>query len=558
MATIEVFFAFRLSIGKTSLPGRTMSFDYIIIGAGSAGCVLANRLSADPSTKVLLLEAGGEATNLWIKVPVGFQKLLTHPTLNWMFETEPDDNLAGRRIPIPRGRVVGGSSSINGMLYVRGQALDYNVWGQFGNRGWSFDDVLPYFKKAESFERGADDIRGGDGPLNVADMIERHELVDAFIDAGVECGYERNPDYNGARQDGVGYYQVTQRNGRRESAATAFLEPVRARPNLRVETNARAKRLLFDGLRVVGVEYDRDGRTLQASAGGSVIVSAGAVQSPQLLEISGIGRAQLLREHGIEVRHDSPGVGENYRDHYAARMNWRVKQRITLNQDTRGLRIVREAIRYLFTRRGVLTYAAGIGHGFIRSRPELETPDCQLFFAHGSFSDAKTRAFDKEPGMTIGVYQCRPESQGSIHIASSDPFAAPKIRANYLEDAIDREALVGGMKLVRELGESEAFAKYRSFEMNPGKECQSDDELLDYARRTGATTYHVMGTCKMGPEGDPMAVVTDRLAVRGVSGLRVVDASVMPTMPSGNINAPVIMVAEKAADMIIEDARAGN
>jgi choline dehydrogenase len=534
-----------------------MSFDYTIIGAGSAGCVLANRLSADPNTKVLLLEAGGEANNIWIKVPVGFQKLLVHPKLNWMFETEADDNLAGRRIPIPRGRVVGGSSSINGMLYVRGQALDYNVWGQFGNRGWSFDDVLPYFKKAESFERGGDDIRGGDGPLNVADMIERHELVDAFIDAGVECGYQHNPDYNGTRQDGMGYYQVTQRNGRRESAATAYLEPVRKRANLQVETNARAKRLLFDGKRVIGVEYERGGQSLQAHAAKSVVLSAGAVQSPQLLELSGIGQAQLLREHGIEVRHALPGVGENYRDHYAARLNWRVKQPITLNQDTRGLRIVREAIRYLFTRRGVLTYAAGIGHGFIRSRPELETPDCQLFFAHGSFSDAKTRSFDKEPGMTIGVYQCRPESQGSIHIASPDPFAAPKIRANYLDDPIDREALIGGMKLVREIGEAEAFAKYRSFEMNPGKDCQNDDELLDYARRTGATTYHVMGTCKMGPDGDPMAVVTDRLAVRGIDGLRVVDASVMPTMPSGNINAPVIMVAEKAAEMIIEDGRAG-
>lgn len=533
-----------------------MAHDYIIIGAGSAGCVLANRLSADPGTKVLLLEAGGEATNILIKVPVGFQKLLTHSKLNWMFETEPDDNLAGRRIPIPRGRVVGGSSSINGMLYVRGQPLDYNVWGQFGNRGWSFDDVLPYFKKAESFERGGDDLRGGDGPLNVADMIEHHELIDAFIDAGVECGHERNPDYNAERQDGVGYYQVTQRNGRRESAASAYLEPVRSRANLEVITNARAKRLLFEGRRVIGVEYERGGKTVRAHADHSVIVSAGAVQSPQILELSGIGRPQVLSEHGIEVRHESPGVGENYRDHYAARMNWRVNQRITLNEDTRGLRMLREMFRYAFSRRGVLTYTGGIGHGFVRSRPGLDTPDCQLFFAHGSFTNPKTRAFDREPGMTIGVYQCRPESQGSIHIGSADPFAAPKIRANFLDDRIDRDVLIGGMKVVRQIGEAHAFAKYRSFEMNPGPDCQSDDELLDYARRTGATTYHVMGTCKMGPDSDPMAVVTDRLAVRGVDGLRVVDASVMPTMPSGNINAPVIMVAEKAAAMIIEDAKA--
>ena len=528
----------------------TAQYDYIIIGAGSAGCVLANRLTENPDNRVLLLEAGGEDKNLWIHVPVGFQKLIQHPTLNWNFETEPQEHLNGRRIPIPRGKVIGGSSSINGMLYVRGNPIDYNTWAQLGNRGWGYEDVLPYFQRSETFERGGGALRGSSGPQNVADMSERHEMVDAFIRAGVENGYDHNPDYNGERQDGFGYYQVTQKNGRRHSVAAAYLAPARDRANLDVQTNARARKLRLDGKRITGVDYEQDGRIHTATAGGSVILSAGAVQSPQLLELSGIGAPDLLREHGIDVAHALPGVGENYRDHYAARIAWRVKQPITLNEQTRGLNLVKEAIKYALTRRGILTWTAGIGHAFIKSRPELDTPDCQFFFAHGSF-DSNTRQFHLEPGMTIGAYQCRPESQGSIHIRSPDPDVAPAIVPNFLTDPIDQAALVGGLRVARQVGEADALSKYRAFEMYPGEDCQSDEELLAYANDTGATTYHVMGTCKMGVASDQMAVVDDRLNVHGLNGLKVVDASIMPTMPSGNINGPVIMIAEKAAEFIL-------
>ena len=346
-----------------------MNYDFIIVGAGSAGCVLANRLSADTSNKVLLLEAGGKDTNPWIHIPVGFQKLLNHPKLNWCFQTEPEENVHGRRIPIPRGRVLGGSSSINGMLYVRGQALDFDTWAQLGNRGWSFSDILPYFKKTESFVRGGDELRGEDGPLRVSDMVEQHELIDAFIEAGVQCGYERNPDYNGAQQDGFGYYQTTMRNGRRESAAAAFLNPIKSRSNLSILTDIQVEKVLLEGKRAVGVTYRQGDHHTEAKASRAVILSAGAVQSPQLLELSGIGRADVLREHGIEVQHELPGVGENYRDHYAARINWRVNQRITLNEDTRGLRLAREVLKYALFRRGVLTYAAGVGHGLRQIAP---------------------------------------------------------------------------------------------------------------------------------------------------------------------------------------------
>ena len=529
-------------------------FDYIVVGAGSAGCVLAGRLSEDPTNKVLLLEAGGKDDSFWISIPVGFSKLLNNKKYNWCFETEPEPNCKGRTIPIPRGKTLGGSSSINGMLYVRGNPLDYNTWAQFGNRGWSYDAVLPFFKKSEHFERNNNDpARGYGGPLNVAEMRENHELCDAFIDAAVSEGFKRSPDYNNGEQEGFGYFQVTQKNGRRWSTARAFLDAARSRPNLKIETDAQCTGVILDGNRCVGVSYMQGGQTREARCNAEVVLAAGAVQSPHILEISGIGQPELLRSFGVDVKHELPGVGENYRDHYAPRMNWRVKLPITLNEQTRGLTFAREIAKFFMNGRGILTFTAGIAFGFIKSRPELEEPDIQYHFAHASYGSAAVRALEREPGMTLTAYQCRPESKGSIHLRSADPLAAPAIRPNFLADPIDQQVLVAGLKIGRRIIDNAAMDKYRAFEMNPGAAVQSDADWLDFARMNGQTTYHVVGTCKMG--NDPMAVVDDELRVRGIEGLRVADASIMPTMVSGNTNAATIMIAEKGADFMRQSAR---
>jgi choline dehydrogenase-like flavoprotein len=534
-----------------------MQADYIVVGAGSAGCVLANRLTADPGARIVLIEAGGADRNPLIHIPAGYMKLLDHPVLTWGYAAEADPGTNGRAIPYPRGRVLGGSSSINGMIYVRGQPEDFDHWGQLGNRGWSWDDVLPFFKKAESWERGADAFHGADGPLLTSNAADRPLLCRQMIAAGQEIGLEYRADVNHlppGSGDNIGWVQQTRRGRRRQSAARTYLRAAKQRPNLEILTGALVCRVLFDGRRATGVEIRRGSRVEQISAAREVILAAGAIGSPHILQLSGVGDPDRLARAGIAVHHPLPGVGRNFQDHYIARVACSVAGAPTLNEKSRGLPFFGEILRYLVAGTGMLTYASSLVCASAKVLEEAATPDVQCLFSPGSFAPGPVRRLDDEPGMTIGMWQMRPLSRGYVETRSPDPSTPPAINPRYLSEETDRRCVVGGLRLARRLFAAPAIRRYVTAETLPGRDVDSDDALLDYARQYGSTVFHASCSCRMGR--DAMAVVDDRLRVHGLVSLRVVDASVMPAVTSTNTNAPTIMIAEKGAEMILEAAQA--
>ncbi|MCP5149738.1 MAG: choline dehydrogenase [Ectothiorhodospiraceae bacterium] len=528
------------------------TFDYIVVGAGSSGCVVANRLSEDAGTRVLLLEAGPRDTNPWLHIPVGYYRTIFDERISWGYETEPVPECGNRRIKWPRGKVLGGCSAINGLVYMRGQSQDYDHWRQLGNAGWGYDDVLPYFRRSERQSRGADDYHGGDGMLGVSD-VPRHPLCEAWISAAEQAGIARNDDFNGAVQEGVGYFQLTTWNGRRSSTAVAFLRPARNRANLAVETEAMALEVILEGRRAVGIRYRQGGQVKEARARGEVILSGGAINSPQLLQLSGIGSSDLLRTHGVKVVHHLPGVGENLQDHYQIRSVYECTRPWTVNDEVRNpLLKVKAGLQWLTSRSGPLTVGAGHVGLFARTRPELESPDIQFHFIRFS-AERPGEGLHPFSGFTASVCQLRPESRGHIRIRSTDPLEKPEIQPNYLDTQVDRQTMLDGMKLARKIIAQPAIAPIVRREVYPGPSVETDGDLLQYVREAGTTIFHPSCTCKMGR--DAMAVVDDRLRVHGIERLRVADASIMPTVVSGNTNAGCIMIGEKCADMLREDAR---
>ena len=530
------------------------SYDYIVVGAGSAGAAVAHRLSENPRNKVLLLEAG-HASHPWSRIPIGFARLIQNPDANWLYSAEPEANTNGRRLPVPRGKLLGGSSSINGLAFVRGQAQDYDTWAQMGNLGWSYADVLPFFRKMESYEADGDDAyRGRSGPLRVTNPPPTMPLLAKIIEAAGQVGIRHNPDYNGAAQDGIAMSQATIADGKRMSTARCYLEPVRHRQNLHIQPDALTEALTLEGTRCTGVRY-RVGTTVhRAEAGRDVIVCAGAINSPQLLELSGIGQAERLRALGIDVALDLPGVGENLRDHFAPRTRWAIGAKgATYNDIGRGLGLVGQALRYALTGKGMLGTVAAPMRAFVRSRDGLEAPDLLLGWVPMLTEQGKGGPkLSKQSGMTCYAHPMRPESKGHIHITSADAGKAPAINFNFLSASIDTELTVKAIRIAQSIMTAPALAPLGITELAPEPAAKTDDEVIDWVKRTAETTYHPTGTCKMGQ--DRMAVVDHRLRVHGIQGLRVADASIMPTLTSGNTNAPCIMIGEKAAAMVLDDA----
>lgn len=531
---------------------QDLEFDYVIIGGGTAGCVMANRLTANGAYRVLVLEAGPRDNYPWIHIPIGYAKTMFNPRYNWGFYTEPEAELNNRKLYWPRGKVLGGSSSINGLIYIRGQAQDYDAWEQLGNPGWGWKNVLPSFKKLEGNERGDSEFHGGSGPIGCSDIRDRPELMEAIIQGAMEVGLPPTDDFNGASQEGVGYYQLLTRKGRRNSTAVGYLRPALNRPNLAVMTEASVNKILFDGTRATGVSFEHEGRQKQALAAREVILSAGAIQSPQLLELSGIGDPAVLRAQGISILRALPGVGENLQDHLQFRLMYRCKKPITTNDDLASWgRMIGMGLRYAFGRRGPM--AIGINHVgiFARVLPESRTPDVQFHVA----ALTADRVADKPhpwPGFTLSVCQLRPASRGSIHIQSPSVRDAPAIRPNYLTEDIDWRCALAGVRLGQAIAGANAMKEYTHSAYRPSEPARTDAELKAFCREYSGTIFHPVGTCKMGPDDDPGAVVDHKLRVRGVTNLRVADASIMPLLISGNTSAPSAMIGEKASDFILE------
>lgn len=528
------------------------TYDYVVIGAGSAGAVIASRLSEDLKNKVLLLEAGTARTSIWLSIPIGYAKNFANPRYNWMYNSEPEPNLNDRRMYTPRGKALGGSSAINGMVYIRGNAHDFDQWRQMGNAGWGYQDVLPYFRKLESSDQGEDQYRGRSGPIRATPAHWRNELTEAVIRAGMELGLPRNDGFNGPTQHGIGYFEMAMSRGRRNSTANCYLKPAMVRPNLRVVTSALAEKLVLDGKRVTGVVFRHKGKPNKVNANAEVILCGGAINSPQLLQLSGIGPAALLRERGIEVALDLAGVGENLQDHIYCKTQVRVSKPVTLN-DRVGTFAgrAREAVRYALFRDGALSVPAGVIGAFPKSRPELEAPDFQMHFM--PFSMDSWAALHDFSGATGVIQQNLPQSRGSVRIGSANAADAPEIRFNYYQAEADQRAIVTGLRFVRSLFRTEAMKGLVQSELNPAPDIESDDEFLEFARANSDSCYHLSGTCRMGPEGSSMSVVDERLRVHGLSGLRVADASIMPQVVSANTNVTTMMIGEKCADMLRQD-----